>query len=65
MLISHFFKDGVGEIRVQFLKIIDGKCFIEIINDIADVQFEDILAKLEAPQKKLHTKKNHRVFVKY
>lgn len=44
--------DEDGEIRVQFLTTIDGKHFTGIVNDIADVQFEDIIAKLETPEKK-------------
>lgn len=43
--------DEDGEVRVQlFLKTVDGKCFTEIINDIADVQFEGIISKLETPE---------------
>ncbi|KAJ8720597.1 hypothetical protein PYW08_006062 [Mythimna loreyi] len=44
--------DEDGEIRIQFLTTINGKRFTEIVNDIADVKFEDIIAKLEAPEKK-------------
>ncbi|GFQ73567.1 hypothetical protein TNCT_662231 [Trichonephila clavata] len=44
--------DEDGEIRVQFLTTIDGKRFTEIVNDISDVQFEDTIVKLEAPEKK-------------
>ncbi|GFQ71307.1 hypothetical protein TNCT_671301 [Trichonephila clavata] len=40
-----------GNIKVHFLTTIDGKCFTEIVNDISDVQCEDIIAKLEAPEK--------------
>lgn len=44
--------DEDGEVRVQFMTTVDGKLFTEIINDIADVQFDDIIAILEAPKKK-------------
>ncbi|GFR05212.1 hypothetical protein TNCT_564441 [Trichonephila clavata] len=43
--------DEEGEIRVQFLTTIDGKRVTEIMNDISDMQCEDIIAKLEAPEK--------------
>lgn len=43
--------DEDGEVRVQFMTTVDGKRFSEIFNDIADVQFEDIIAILEAPKK--------------
>lgn len=48
---SDIYEDG--EVRVQFLKTIDGKRFIEVVNDIEDVQFEDIIGKLGAPEKKI------------
>ncbi|GFR33066.1 hypothetical protein TNCT_669731 [Trichonephila clavata] len=44
--------DEDGEIRVQFLTTIDGKRFTDIVNDILDLQFEDIITKLEEPEKK-------------
>lgn len=44
--------DEDGEVRVQFMTTVDGKRFTKIVNDIADVQFDDIIAKLEAPKKK-------------
>ncbi|GFR33385.1 hypothetical protein TNCT_236111 [Trichonephila clavata] len=43
--------DEDGKIRVQFLTMIDDKRFTEIMNDTSDVQCEDIIAKLEAPEK--------------
>ncbi|GFY22490.1 hypothetical protein TNCV_2177511 [Trichonephila clavipes] len=43
--------DEDGKNRVQFLMMFDGKRFTEIVKDISDVQFEDIIAKLEAPEK--------------
>ncbi|GFY63101.1 hypothetical protein TNIN_79521 [Trichonephila inaurata madagascariensis] len=43
--------DEDGENRVQFLTTIDGKRFTEIGNDISEVHFEDIIEKLEAPEK--------------
>lgn len=45
--------DEDGEVRVQFMTTVDGKRFTKIVNDIADVQFDDIIiiAKLEAPKK--------------
>ena len=45
--------DEDGEVRVQFLKTIDGKLFVEVLNNVADVRYEDI-AKLEAPEKKIN-----------
>lgn len=46
--------DEDEEIRVQFLKTVDGKCFTEIVKNIAEVRFEDIL--LEAPDIKIEGK---------
>lgn len=46
--------DEDEEVRVQFMTTVDGKRFTEIVNDIADVQFDDIIAKLEAPKKKTY-----------
>ncbi|GFQ66828.1 hypothetical protein TNCT_738751 [Trichonephila clavata] len=43
--------DEHGEIRVQFLTTIDRKRFTEIMKDISDVRFRDIMTKLEAPEK--------------
>ncbi|GFQ87197.1 hypothetical protein TNCT_483921 [Trichonephila clavata] len=43
--------DEDGEIRVEFLTTIDGKRFTEIVNDVSEVQCEDVIAKLEAPEK--------------
>lgn len=43
--------DKDGEVRVQFMTTVDGTRFTKIVNDIADVQFDDIIAKLEAPKK--------------
>ncbi|GFQ97150.1 hypothetical protein TNCT_463691 [Trichonephila clavata] len=43
--------DEDGEIRLQFLAKIDGKRLTEIMNDTLDVQCEDIIVKLEAPEK--------------
>ncbi|GFQ91211.1 hypothetical protein TNCT_64741 [Trichonephila clavata] len=43
--------DKDGEIRVQFLTTFEGKRFTEIVNDTSDVQCEDIIAKLEVPEK--------------
>ncbi|GFY61792.1 hypothetical protein TNIN_403641 [Trichonephila inaurata madagascariensis] len=40
--------DEDWEIRVQFLTTIDGKGFTKIVNDKANVQFEDIIARLKA-----------------
>lgn len=39
-----------GEVRILFLKTIDGKRFIENVYDKADVQFHDIIAKLDVPK---------------
>lgn len=44
--------DEEGDVRIMFLKTIDGKRFIENINDQADVKFDDIIAKLEVPKVK-------------
>lgn len=43
--------DKDGEVRVQFMTTVDGTRFTKIVNDIADVQFDGIIAKLEAPKK--------------
>lgn len=54
--------DEDGEIRVQFMTTIDGKRFTEIVNDIADVPFDDIIAKLEVPEKKTN---NGNTFIEF
>lgn len=51
--------DEDREVRVQFMTTVDGKRFTEIVNDIADMQFDDIIAKLEAPKKKTDGNNNN------
>ncbi|GFR12721.1 hypothetical protein TNCT_369581 [Trichonephila clavata] len=51
--VSERYMDEDGKIRVQFLTTIDGKRFTEIVNDMSDVQCEDVIAKLEAPERKI------------
>lgn len=44
---------NIKKLRVQFLVTIVSKHFIEIRNSTRDVRFEYIIAKLEAPEKKI------------
>ncbi|GFS45255.1 hypothetical protein TNIN_215051 [Trichonephila inaurata madagascariensis] len=54
--------DEDWEIRVQFLTTIDGKGVTKIVNDKANVQFEDIIARLKAPEK---TTDGNNMFVEF
>lgn len=50
----------------KLMTTVYGKRLTEIVNDIADVQFDDIIAKLEAPKKKTDgNNMSHRIFGNY